>query len=384
MVKRMHIMESQSSNRGGTDFPCYYDEKNDEYYEASWNTDYGFAFGYWPIDYYHTEYEFCVSNPYMMHSNACGIAAREYFENYLDSEISDESTSLEDALYDLMNDFKEYGYSYDDESGYYVSSDGSDEFDLDGKVDELMDNNSFYYINRDYIFECVEECLEHMDYRDSERIKDDVMSSYLNEYDFSDKEGINEALELLGSSFDSFFEDGYGEGRIFPYSNILSFYITEQPSSKELDSIVRDLSNCSKIDLSYDDILDFKIIYEDWDNNYEVNCCSVREYIDGTFGKEDADEDEDDDDYSEIQYSRDGKTRFIPHLANANDKREYFKSFRDTRDRALYAPIERGVGSLARYNALRHPYGEGIERKGISDIISEVINRFINERCKLI
>ena len=113
MVKRMHIMESQSSNRGGTDFPCYYDEKNDEYYEASWNTDYGFAFGYWPIDYYHTEYEFCVSNPYMMHSNACGIAAREYFENYLDSEISDESTSLEDALYDLMNDFKEYGYSYD-------------------------------------------------------------------------------------------------------------------------------------------------------------------------------------------------------------------------------------------------------------------------------
>jgi hypothetical protein len=52
---------------------------------------------------------------------------------------------------------------------------------------------------------------------------------------------------------------------------------------------------------------------------------------------------------------------FVPHLANQKDKREFFKDFRDVRDRAIFVPRERGAGNLARYHAMRYPFGENKE-----------------------
>ena len=59
--KLLEIYNDKRINQAGTDFPCYYDEKNDVEYSASWNVDYAFPFGYWPIDNYGT-IKFCVGN----------------------------------------------------------------------------------------------------------------------------------------------------------------------------------------------------------------------------------------------------------------------------------------------------------------------------------
>ena len=110
------------------------------------------------------------------------------------------------------------------------------------------------------------------------------------------------------------------------------------------------------------------MIFEDWNNNGMVTACTVSDYINGNYG---LDSDEDDDEDMERQYARDGKTQFIPHLASPEEKREFFKGFRDTRDQAVYVPREKGAGSLARYHAMSYPYGES--KKKLGKIIREEI-----------
>ena len=75
-----------------------------------------------------------------------------------------------------------------------------------------------------------------------------------------------------------------------------------------------------------------------------------------------------------MQYARPEQTVFIPHLANQQQKREYFQDFRNTRDKAVYTPRERAAGNLAAYHAMRYPYGENIDRR-INKIIKEEINK---------
>jgi hypothetical protein len=71
---------------------------------------------------------------------------------------------------------------------------------------------------------------------------------------------------------------------------------------------------------------------------------------------------------------------FVPHLANQQDKFNYYRDFRNTRDRAVYAPQERAAGNLAAYHAMRYPYGES--KNKIGKIIKEEINNIIKWETK--
>ena len=357
MPKKIHILESQYV-QAGTDFPYFNDEKTETSYGASWNTDYGFPFGYWPIDYDGTE-EFCVGDAYKTHANACGKAAERYFMNAMMVGVEEDAYNLEEMISNLLSDIDDYGYTYDEDTDMYVSADGSDEFDLNGKVDEIRDQ--LYRIPYDYVRGYVEEAIENHQAPSSDEITSTIMDSYKDNYDFSDQEGIDEAMREIGSDFQTFFEEGRGEGRVWPYSEIISFYPTEQPNPYELDYILRELGN-SNIGVTYQTLLDFIIIFEDGNNDWTVTACTVSDYMSGNYGENEDDEDEEDyDDEEEIQYARQGKTQFVPHLASPQQKREYFKDFRDTRNRAVYTPKEKAVGNLAAYHAMRYPYGENKE-----------------------
>ena len=373
-MKKIHITEERF-NQAGTDFPRFYDEETDEWYEGSWDGMYALPFGYWPTDYYGNNEMFCVGDAYSMHSNACGKAAERYYMNVLSEEITSEANTLEDLLSDFVDDLKTHNYHYDEETDMYVSEDGSDEFDIDDKTDELMDE--LYKIDSGYVRECVEYAINNLEYISASEIEEHVMNSYVDEFDFTDKNGIDEALEQIGDSFDAFFERGRNEGRIGPDNDLISFYETEQPDPRTLVSILGDLSRCDEIGLTYEQLLDFTMIFENWrDGDGDVTACTVADYIDGNYGHEVEDEEENEEG-QEIQYAKDGKTQFVPHLASQDQKREFFKDFRNTRDQAVYAPREKGGnGTLAAYHAMRYPYGENIDRR-LNKIIKEEISKLL-------
>ena len=370
-MKKIYLREEQE-NRAGTDFPHYYDPNTDTHYEGSWNTMYAYPFGYWPVDYNGTEM-FCVGDAYEMHSNACGKAAERYFMDCMMEQVEESAYNLETNLSTFVDELNDYGYTYNEETDFYVSADGSDEFDLDDKVDEISEG--VYSIDYDYIKECVENAIENRTYPSEQDITDHALETYSSEYDFSCKEGIDEAMEQIGMDFNSYFEQGRNEGRIWPKDNLISFYETEQPDPATLINILEDLSQCDEIGLTYYDMLQFIMIFEDWRNDGEVTACTVSDYIDGNYGPESY---EDDDEDGEIQYARDGKTQFVPHLASPEEKREFFKDFRNTRDQAVFVPREKGAGSLARYHAMRYPYGEN--KKKLGKIIREEIIKLMERQ----
>ena len=370
-MKKIYLREEQY-NQAGTDFPYYYDPKTGECYEGTWNTMYAYPFGYWPIDYNGTEM-FCVGDAYDMHSNACGKAAEKYFMDCMTEQVEESAYNLEINLSTFVDELKDGGYTYNEETDFYVSADGSDEFDIDDKIDDISEG--VYSIDYGYIKECVESAIENFTYPSQEEITEYALEKYANEYDFTTKEGIDEAMQQIGMNFDTFFEQGRNEGRIWPKDNLISFYETEQPGPNTLMNILQDLSRCDEIDLSYQEMLNFMMIFEDWRNDGEVTACTVSDYIDGNYGPESYEGDEED---GEIQYARDGKTQFVPHLASPEEKREFFKDFRNTRDQAVFVPRERGAGSLARYHALRYPYGEN--KKKIGKIIREEIIKLMERQ----
>jgi len=115
---------------------------------------------------------------------------------------------------------------------------------------------------------------------------------------------------------------------------------------------------------------------EDGNNNWQITACTLSDYIEGNYGPDSYEDEEDNDkEENEIQYARDGKTQFVPHLANQAQKREFFRDFRNTRDQAVYAPRERAAGNLARYHAMRYPYGEN--KNIIGKIIKEELNKML-------
>ena len=114
------------------------------------------------------------------------------------------------------------------------------------------------------------------------------------------------------------------------------------------------------------------MVFEDWRNDGQVTACTLSNYINGNYGLYSYDDEED----NEMQYARDDKTQFVPHLANQDQKREFFRDFRNTRDQAVYVPREKGAGSLARYHAMRYPYGES--KKKLGKIIREEIKKLLS------
>lgn len=378
-MKKIHILESQMLNEGnwngefeaGTDHPYFEDERTGQSYEANWDDEYGFPFGYWPEEYNGNDI-FSIGDAYTTHVNACGKMAKKYFYN-AKKEIMEEGISyFTDALEDLVNDFKQYGYTYNEDIDIYVSSDGSDEIDLD----EWLDENN-YSLDNERAKQIAIDAINGGSIPYADELAEEIASNEAEYYDFTDKNGIGNALEDVGSSFEGYFESGRNEGRIWPQLEMIGFYTTEQPDPQTLTDIMRDLANTGIV--TYEDLLQYVMVFEDWRNDGQITACTLSDYIDGNYGP-DSYEDEDDEEENEIQYARDGKTQFVPHLANQAQKREFFKDFRNTRDQAVYAPRERAAGNLARYHAMRYPYGEN--KQMINNVIKEELNKLIKGELK--
>jgi hypothetical protein len=367
-MKKIHILESKLNEMrwgndfcAGTDTPYYEDEKTGEVFEATWNCDYGYPFGYWPIDYNGTE-EFSIGDAYTTHVNACGKCAEKYYYDTIGESLYDESNEIAEAIENFIHWFKEYNYRYNEENDNWVSEDGEEEKDVSDFIDEIREEIYDEHIDcYGYIEEFVENFLEgnvsKVPY--STDVQQYLEDQIADSYDFTERRGIDDAMQMFGMDFYDFFEMGHSEGRIWPDLEMIGFYDTQQPGPRELETILYNLSD--GLELDYDDLLQYHIVFENWNTgDGEVTACTVADYIDENYGPDEEDEEEDGD--TEHQYARQGKTVFVPHLANQKDKREFFKDFRDVRDKAIFVPQERGAGTVARYHALRYPYGENRER----------------------
>lgn len=360
----------------GTDHPYYFDSKSGKVYSADWNLDEGFPFGYWKVSESNGTYEFAIGDLYSSHVSPCGKLAEKYCYEELSKSVSDDASLLSDGLDDLVRTLRGDGnYRYDEDYDVWVSEDGSDEIDIDDWVREMDGDTS--YLSKDYIRNLVDTVLDGGDIPSEDDIVYEIVDGRISNYDFTTQLGIRNALsDCCGMTFSEYFEDGYGEGRVWTDKRLICFYETEQPSREDLPNLLKDLCNASS--LSYDDLLGYHMIFENWSRgDGRVTCCTVSDYISGNYGENVEDDDGiegSEIDSNGVQYARQGKTVFVPHLASQGEKRAYFKDFRDVRDRSLYVPRERGAGSLARYHALRYPYGESVSRK-VGMIIREELNK---------
>jgi hypothetical protein len=378
-MKKIHIKESKlneiySDNEfcAGTDHPYFENEETGEAYSADWNSDYGFPFGFWPIDYNGTM-GFAIGEPWTTHANACGKCAEQYFNDSMSEQIDDEAYQLSEAIESFVSDFQEYGYQYDEENGLWVSADGSDERDMDDFIEEIRGQVSGPVDIYEYVSEFVENVTQgNTNVPSSSEIYEYLNNNLAEGYDFSDRDGIDRAMQQIGTDFYDYFELGNSEGRVWPEKGMIGFYETEQPDPDTLENILRNLQE--KSELNMQDMLQYHMVFEDWRNDGTITACTVQDYIDGNYGLESY-EDLDDEDDTPIQYNNGQKTIFVPHLANQQDKFNYYRDFRNTRDRAVYAPQERAAGNLAAYHAMRYPYGES--KKKIGKIIREVIDNII-------
>lgn len=381
-MKRIHIKESKLNEiysdrwdfEAGTDNPHFEDEKTGEVYEANWNSDYGFPFGFWPIDYNGTM-EFVIGEPWTTHVNACGQCAERYFNDLMHEEIDDAAYQLSDAIESFASDFEEYGYQYNEDDDLWVSSDGSDERDLDDFINEIRDQVDSPVDTYSYIKEFVENYTQgNKNIPSSSEIYEYLSDNLAEGYDFRDQQDIDNAMKEIGMDFYEYFEKGNSEGRIWPEKEMIGFYSSEQPSPEELENILSLLSR--QLNIAISSLYQYHMVFEDWRNDGTITACTIQDYIDGNYGPESY-EDLDDEDDTPIQYNNGQKTVFIPHLANQQDKFNYYRDFRNTRDRAVYAPQERAAGNLAAYHAMRYPYGES--KNKIGKIIREEINSIIKK-----
>ena len=383
-MKKIHIKESKLNEIrfgngfcAGTDQPYYEDEETGEVYEATWNGDYGFPFGFWPIDN-SGEMEFAIGEPWTTHANACGQCAEQYFNDSMSEQVDDEAYQLSEAMETFASDFQEYGYQYDEENDLWVSSDGSDERDLYDFINEIIDQIDGPVDAESYIEEFVKNYTQgNTNIPSSSEIYEYLINQFTEMYDFTSQQGINDAMEQLGMDFYQYFEMGNSEGRIWPQMEMIGFYESEQPDPSTLEYILKLLQE--KSGLKIEDMLQYHMVFEDWRNDGTITACTVQDYIDGNYGPESY-EDLDDEDDTPIQYNNGQKTVFVPHLANQQDKFNYYRDFRNTRDRAVYAPQERAAGNLAAYHAMRYPYGES--KNKIGKIIKEEINNIIKWETK--
>lgn len=373
-TKRIHLTESQlmlceEHFCAGTDRPYYSNEDTGEVYEATWNGDYGMPFGYWPTDYSGDE-QFVVGEPWTTHGDACGQCAQQYVTDLLSERIGGQASEISNAMEDLAQWFNDSGFKYNEETDLYVSADGSEEkdsYDFGDFVNDSIDSEAVDA--REYIEELVESFLEGNGIPDSGDIEKHLYDMVGDNFDFTTTRGTTDALASVGEDFWDYFERGHSEGRIWPNREMIGFYESEQPDPNMLEDILWELQSNQRFKnecgLTVEQMLQFHMVFEDWrSGDGTITACTIQDYIDGNYGPESY-EDEDDED---IQYNNGQKTVFVPHLANQSQKREFFKDFRNTRDKAVYAPRERGAGTLAQYHALRYPYGENKEynKRGVN------------------
>lgn len=383
-MKRIHLSEDRfkilneiidsygeevDTNRfeAGTDNPCFYDPKEGEWHEASWNGSYAFPFGYWKDgDGY---YVFSVGDAWTTHENACGKVAKSFVEGCYKESIVDAASTFIDNLSELVETIKKYGYTYDEDEGTYTSEDGSD----------VIDINDWIYDNCDVLPENIVRSVTMDSLRDGEYPYEDdvtemVMDGVFDGYDFYFRDGIDQALQqFTGYDFNSYFQDGYGMGRVWPEEYLITFYSSEQPDPSTFMKIMCDLEANESTDLTYEDLEDFYIIFHDFDNDYVVTGCTVYDYLRGNYGPND---DEEEGEERERTYG-DGNTQFIPHLASSEEKQKMgiYKDFQANRD-AKWAPRLKGFnGNMAAYRAARYPYSDSRIIKG--NVLSENKKRYL-------
>ena len=350
---------SRKYNEAGTDHPFYRDKVTGKEFEANWNDGDGFPFGYWPVDSEGNK-EFCVADYGETHAQACGIAARKYFYDKINDIAYDAADEICSALHDFFQGFNERGYKYNEEEGMYVSADGEDKLDIDNCIDQVMD-----YVYNDFpesytvVHDFMEEFLTDGTVPSFDDVQEKLLENVDN-YSFYERDDIDRALELVGTNFSDFFEEGRSQGRIWPDKEMIGFYDVAQPTPEEMEEIIYDLGEY--MGEPYEYFMNFHYIYEDWDDDdYLIKMTTIDNFINSDVEKADK------------QYAKDGKAVFVPHLANQQDKFNFFKGFRDTRDRAVFAPREKGAGTLAAYHAMRYPYGE--ERDVNGNLIREEYQR---------
>lgn len=377
-MKRKLLKEWFDGDSAGTDHPIYHDEKSGDVYEATWDGNPGYAFGYWKDG--DGRYVMGISDTYEMHDAACGKIAKSYVESVFEEMTSNDADTVADLLDDLHNEVFKYGsITYNEDDDTFVNEDG-EEFDLSQWVWDAEDSEDYRTIGEEMLAEEARNAMSDENY--STNISDlanEALSEQMEGCYFTDKESINDALEKVGSSFDHYFEEGSLQGRIWPQEELFGFYST--PSSSELAQVIKDLSielpRQQNDGITYDEMLKYNIIYEDYNDN-EVHMCSVENFIYGIFDNEDEDDEAEQDDNKvqqsnePIEFKASGK-QFIPHLATQKEKWDYFQNYRNDRDKTLYVPRERAAGSLAAYHAMRYPYGESFKR--IGRIIREEIMR---------
>ena len=218
-MKKIHIKESKLNEIysdkefcAGTDHPYFENEETGEVYSADWNGDYGFPFGFWPIDYNGTM-EFVIGEPWTTHANACGQCAEQYFNDSMSEQIDDEAYQLSDAMEGFVSNFQEYGYQYNEEDDVWVSE--YDSRDLDDFIEEIRDQVSGPVDIYEYVREFVENVTQgNTNVPSSSEIYEYLSDNLAEGYDFSDRDGIDEAMRQIGTDFYDYFELGNSEGRV--------------------------------------------------------------------------------------------------------------------------------------------------------------------------
>lgn len=359
-MKRIHILESRfkllsesywdsDEYEAGTDFPKFYDKKTDTHWEANWDTDYGMPFAYWPT--VSGAYKFYVGDPYRMHKDICLVAAEEYIKEALVDDCEMYADEFIGELENLLETLNSGSYKYDEVNDVYVSADSGHEIDLNDWAEEYSNGG----VSSDWAYEYAEDAIGKGQMPDIYELAD-LIHKVLADDIIADENRIDYEMSdyTKYQSFDEFFRDGYGMGRIWPEKEMIGFYTSEQPDPNTFYQIIGDLSNT----IDNLDIYNFFIIFEDYDNDGVVTGCTVSDYIKGNYGPE-TDNDEEPDLDRERTFG-DGNTQMNIHLASPEEKKrlDVFKGWREAGARK-WAPRLKGFGgNMAAYRAARYPYSD--------------------------
>lgn len=369
------LIQEQVEPQAGTDFPCFVDEKGN-IYDAAWDTGAAYPFGYWPIDAEGTDYHLFVGSQCSTHSEPALQAARQYINSLMESEAEEDADTIEMCLEDLYGDLYNYKlFQYDEDEDALIATDGSGEKrPIETVIEDILRQLRTFLDEKYYIQKYVWDVITKGEYPPKEDISADLMEMFDVENEIQDISDVNSFLGIYASDFDGYFQMGALQGRVWLDQDLFSFYST--PSPRELSQVIHDLpqalTTVGEDNWTVNDFLDFHIIYNDY--NYDtdketVNMKTVGEFIGATKPKAQSSQE------GPLQMQASGR-QFIPHLASQDEKRKFYSQYRQNKDQTLYAPISKALGSVAKYNWLRHPYGENKER--ISQIIREELERMFD------
>lgn len=356
-----------SANFAGTDYPYYENPQTGEVYEGGWSDAEAYPFGYWFIN---GVWKLFVGDMSSTHQSCALAAIEEEYLPQIEEELQNDAANIYDACKALYNDMRHDGpYTYD--------ADNNSFYNKEGELVDLTQYSSIFEDTQPFVevSECGWEALrkiangEELEYFQPQEIAQELITEWKENHEecFLDSRAADNVLEHYMEDFDSFFENGKLLGRVWFDQGIISFYYT--PSPQSLAEVLHALADY--FHESMDNMLNLHIIYEEYhaDNNDTVECCTCGEFIGGepqTTGDDNA-----------VDSEKTHGKPFIPHLAPQDQKREYFADYRKNRDKALYGQAEKELGSVARYNYLRHPYGENKEI--VHNAIMESLNMLIRE-----